>query len=183
MLRQGSSPTLPNDAADKSPGKLIELVRAHGGRLARFFGRHAPDKSEVPDLVQDVYLKLSKIDIPDHLDNAGSYVISVARSVLVDHQRRRKVRNFDDQVPLFEEVVGTDLPIERVLDGRSAVTRMHAALLALPQRTRDVFALRTIRNMKMAEVAEAMQISLSTAEKHHARALAHLADQLEDFRW
>lgn len=59
---------------------------------------------------------------------------------------------------------------------------MQAALLDLPERTRDVFALRTLRGLKMADVATAMQISLSTAEKHHVRALAYLAEQLVDFR-
>lgn len=137
----------------------------------------------MPDLVQDVFLKLSRSDVPEELNNSGNYVISVARSVLIDHHRRRQVRHAAYHTGLDDlDIESKDLPADRVLDSRALAERLQIALLALPDRTRDVFALRTIRGMKMAEVAQTMQISLSTAEKHHARALVHLVRQLADFR-
>lgn len=162
--------------------RIASLVQDHGKTLVRFFDRHASNKSDVPDLVQDVYLKLTKADVPKNFDHPGSYVLSVARSVLIDHHRRHKARYTHSHGELTEDVPDTGLSIERVLDSKAMAERMQAALLDLPERTRDVFALRTLRGLKMADVATAMQISLSTAEKHHARALAYLAEQLVDFR-
>ncbi len=173
---------MSDQATDRSTGILNRLFRTHQSTLARFFNRHAPDKSEVPDLTQEVFLKLSRSEVPDALDNSGGYVISVARSVLIDHHRRRQVRRAADHTGLDNlDVESTDLPADRVLDSKAIAERVQVALLTLPERTRDVFALRTIRGMKMADVAETMRISLSTAEKHHARALAYLAEQLADF--
>ncbi|WP_168377279.1 RNA polymerase sigma factor [Sphingomonas sp. Leaf343] len=167
----------------KAEGRLAELVRSHRSMLSRFFVRHAPDQNEVPDLVQDVFLKLSKTDVPDPLDNPGNYMISVARSVLIDHYRRRQVRHAADHGDLDNiDLESTDLSVERVLDSKAMAQRMQEALLQLPERTRDVFALRTLRGMKMAEVARTLQISLSSAEKHHARSLSYLATRLADFR-
>ncbi len=168
---------------ERSPGQLVELVHTHRSLIARFFNRHATDKADVPDLVQDVFLKLSKTTVPELLDNTEGYVISVARSVMIDHHRRLQVRRAGDHTSLDGvEVPSTDLPVDRVLDSRAMAERLQAALLELPERTRDVFALRTLREMRMAEVARTMRISLSTAEKHHARALAHLAQRLTNFR-
>ncbi|MEG8042966.1 sigma factor-like helix-turn-helix DNA-binding protein [Sphingomonas sp. LR59] len=52
----------------------------------------------------------------------------------------------------------------------------------MPERTRDVFVLRMLEGLKMADVAHAMAISTRAAEKHQARALAHVADRLKDWR-
>ncbi|WP_164516130.1 RNA polymerase sigma factor [Sphingomonas sp. 2R-10] len=158
-------------------------MRTHRLLIVRFFNRHAQDKADVPDLVQDALLKLIRTNLPEKIDNPDSYVISVARSVLVDHHRRRQARHAGDHASLDEvDVSSTDFGADRVLDSRAMAERIQAALLELPERTRDVFALRTLREMRMAEVARTMRISLSTAEKHHARALAHLVQRLMDFR-
>lgn len=177
------STTVPEDAAKGSNEGLIELVHTHRGVLSRFFNRHAHDKADVPDLVQDVFLRLSRAIVPEMLANPRHYALRVARSVLVDHYRRGKVRHVGDHTPLANlDLESTDLPLDRVLDSKTMAERMNAALGELPERTRDVFALRTLKEMKMADVARTMRISLSTAEKHHARALAHLARRLVDFR-
>lgn len=172
--------------SSKVPGsvnrRLADLVRTQTGNLTRFFYRRAPDRSEVPDLVQEVFLKLARTELPETLNTPHHYVAAVARSVLVDHYRRRRVRHVEDQDEIDGDVPDTGLPIERVLDSKALAERMHMALLGLPERTRDVFALRTLGDMKMAAVAETLEISLSTVEKHHARALAHLAAELVDFR-
>ena len=174
--------SLTADPARTWNDQLATLFRSYRPALTRFFGRHAPNKTDVPDLVQDVYLKLSTTAIPANLDRPDGYVISVARSILIDHHRRRQVRHSDQHGPLTDDIIGTDLSAERVIDSKAAADAMQAALHELPDRTQDVFALRTVQGMKMADVAELMQVSLSTAEKHHARAMAHLATRLKDFR-
>jgi RNA polymerase sigma-70 factor (ECF subfamily) len=62
------------------------------------------------------------------------------------------------------------------------VAQLRAALAELPERTRDVFVLRLLEGWKMAEVASALGISTRAAEKHQARALAHVAARLEGWR-
>jgi DNA-directed RNA polymerase specialized sigma24 family protein len=44
-----------------------------------------------------------------------------------------------------------------------------------------VFVLRMLEGLKMADVAHAMAISTRAAEKHQARALAHVAERLKDW--
>ena len=175
--------TLPEDATKGSTDRLVELVHTHRSALSRFFNRHAHNRADVPDLVQDVFLRLSRAIVPEMLANPRHYALRVDRSVLVDHYRRGQVRRVGDHTPLANlDLESTDLPLDRVIDSKALVERMNAALAELPERTRDVFALRTLKEMKMAEVARTMRISLSTAEKHHARALAHLTRRLVDFR-
>ena len=53
------------------------------------------------------------------------------------------------------------------------------ALTELHPRTRDVFVLHRLEQMKQAEIAGLFGISVSSVEKHIARALEHLATRLE----
>ena len=64
---------------------------------------------------------------------------------------------------------------ERVLIGRSDVERVVAALNELSQRTRDIYLLHRLENMKQAKIAELFGISRSTVEKEVMKANMHLA--------
>ena len=48
----------------------------------------------------------------------------------------------------------------------------------LPERTRNVFLLARLENMRQAEIARRLGVSVSGVEKHLARAIAHLSQRL-----
>ncbi len=83
---------------------------------------------------------------------------------------------------LDEALPGSEIPPDRVLESREAAARLQAVLHELPQRTRDVFVLRVLEGLKMADVARALSISTRAAEKHQAKALARVTVALEDWR-
>jgi FixJ family two-component response regulator len=62
----------------------------------------------------------------------------------------------------------SDIPADRVLESKEAAVRLQAVLLELPDRSRDVFVLRVMEGLKMADVARALGISTRAAEKHQA---------------
>ena len=76
---------------------------------------------------------------------------------------------------------GSDFAPDLVLASKYIADALRRALAELPERTRDVFVLRMLEGLKMADVAHAMAISTRAAEKHQARALAHVAERLKDW--
>ncbi|BEV11878.1 hypothetical protein ATDW_23740 [Asticcacaulis sp. DW145] len=56
---------------------------------------------------------------------------------------------------------------------------MLAALMRLPQRTRQVFVLTRLDGLSYGETATALNISESTVQKHLAMATAHMMQHLE----
>lgn len=162
---------------------LVSLVRDYTRPLTRFFARRASSASDVPDLVQDVFLRLARMPDPSTIHHPDGLVFVTASNVLKDRARRGRVRGEAGAEPLDPDALeGSDFPPDRVLEGREAVARLREALLELPERTRDVFAMRLLEGMRMAEVAATMGISTRAAEKHQARALAHVARRLEGWR-
>ena len=56
---------------------------------------------------------------------------------------------------------------------------MLVALRELPERTRHIFILVRLENIKQVEVAKGLGLSISAVEKHLRNAMAHLFERLE----
>ena len=54
------------------------------------------------------------------------------------------------------------------------------ALNALPDRTRQVFVLCRVEGMRHRTVARRLGVSVSSVDKHMMKAIAHLAESLDD---
>lgn len=162
---------------------LVRIVRRYTVPLTRFFARRLPSSAEVQDLVQDVFLRLSRMPDPQAIRKPDQFVFTTAANLLRDRARRGA-----DPAELATatlerlEIPDSGFAPDRVMDSRAAAHRVAVALDRLPPRTKHVFVLRTLEGWKMAEVAKAVGISTRAAEKHQARALAFLAAELEDWR-
>ncbi|RSV40728.1 RNA polymerase sigma factor [Sphingomonas sp. ABOLD] len=162
---------------------LDQLARRYARPLARFFERRVAIRDDVPDLVQDVFLKLSRMPDPGIIDQPDRFLFVTAANALKDRARREAARgdavheSWDD-----ETHPGSDFTAQRVLEGREAVIRLRDALLELPERTRDIFVLRVLEGLKIADIAPLVGISTRATEKHVARAMAHVTTALEAWR-
>lgn len=162
---------------------LGALVDRYSRPLNRYFSRRVDTVHDVPDLVQEVFLRLSKLEEADSIQHHESFIFVVASNVLKDQYRRRQARIPALPEPLEEiQAESSDFAPDRVLESKQVAMLVRQALEELPERTRDIFVLRMLEGMKMAEVALAMKISTRAAEKHQARALAHVAGRLKDWR-
>jgi RNA polymerase sigma factor (sigma-70 family) len=162
---------------------LSRLALTYGGALGRFFERRVQAKADVPDLVQEVFLRLSRMPDPTAIEKPEHFLFVTAANVLKDQARRAAVRGggLHDEWP-DDSLASSDFPPDRVLESKEAAAQLRAVLLELPQRTRDVFVLRVLEGMKMADVARALAISTRAAEKHQAKALARVAAAMEGWR-
>ncbi|WP_084454899.1 RNA polymerase sigma factor [Novosphingobium rosa] len=174
----------PPPAHSKRGLVLTRLAQGYGQALHRFFERRVSVKADVPDLVQDVYLRLSRMDDPTAIEKPEHFLFVTAANVLKDSARRAAVRDtkFHDELRNDLVLPSSDIPADRVLESKEAAIRLQAVLLELPERSRDVFVLRVMEGLKMADVARALGVSTRAAEKHQARALAHVAAAFEDWR-
>jgi hypothetical protein len=77
-------PTIPPMAELKKA--LIErLFSQHRNALQAFFYRRVRTKPEVPDLVQEVYLRMLRVKDIDAIHNPEGYLYTVASNLLTEH--------------------------------------------------------------------------------------------------
>ncbi|WP_255587118.1 RNA polymerase sigma factor [Hephaestia mangrovi] len=163
---------------------LTRMATSYRDALGRYFARRVREPADVPDLVQEVFLRLSRMPNPAAVEKPEHFLFVTAANVLRDRARRAAVRSAGLHDPLPEEdlLASSEIPADRVLAGRQAAMRLRAVLSEMPERQRDVFVLRVLEGMKMADVARALSISTRAAEKQQAKALAHVTAALEDWR-
>jgi RNA polymerase sigma-70 factor (sigma-E family) len=160
-----------------APSDLEAAYREHYRSLVRLASLLVDDVPTCEELVQDAFVRVwrggprlvATDRLPAYLRSA---VLNGARS----HLRRRLVAQRHPPTPPHPAAdpadgarTGDD---ERVLD----------ALRSLPDRQREVLALRYYLDLSEAEIARTLGISTGSVKTHAHRGLEALAGRLEDLR-
>lgn len=172
-------------ARDSQSGdRRAELDARFRAPLLRFFAKRTGDRSEAEDLTQDVFMRLVRAKSLESVENEKAFVFKVASNVLRDRHRRAALMRLHEGLPpddaaideLTKEFVEEFEP-ERVLLGRETLADVLRALDELGERTRSIFVLFRLENMKQKDIAELYGIAPSTVEKHVMKAMVFLADR------
>jgi RNA polymerase sigma-70 factor (ECF subfamily) len=176
QLRNGSAVIIVEDS-NKNDGAAIDtLSREYRSVLQRYFLRRGLPQSDVEDLVQDVFVRLSRRKGLSGMASVEGYLFETAASVAIDYWRGARRRGSLLREPYDEARHAIeDFGPDRILAGREALGTVVEGLLELPERTRNVFILARLEQLRHAEIARRLGISVSAVEKHLIKAFAHLA--------
>src|ERR1700721_2839898 len=97
---------------------LEEFARRYYTPLLSFFRKRTRNTAEVPDLVQQVFLRLAQYRELGRIQNPDGFIFQTAANILKDHHRRQTVR--DHHVSRFDasnDVPDSYFSPERVLVG------------------------------------------------------------------
>jgi RNA polymerase sigma-70 factor (ECF subfamily) len=172
--------TLGEDSTDSTPN-LADEAGAYRKPLMTYFARRVSDKTEVEDLVQEVFTRIVARSSVEPVGHIAGYVFQTAASVLADRGRRRAVRHADAHIAFdADQHDQLDTDAVRAFEARQDLRQVTAALLQLPERTRSIFILHRLEGRRYREIGEQLGISVSAVEKHMARAVHRLSTCLED---
>lgn len=155
------------------------LHRDHYRSLLRLAALLVDDLGTCEELVQEAFVGLlSRHRVLRDDDRVPAYLRSAVLNGARTHLRRRNVR--DRARPLQVATAGCSA------DAGALVADEHrwvlAALRSLPERQREVLALRYYFDLSEQEIAETLGIAAGTVKTHAQRGLAALHDLLEDER-
>lgn len=144
--------------------------------LVKYFRRKCGNPQEAEDLAQDVLVRSLAHATWVSPEQAKGYIFRAAVNRWNDRQRMvhthgTTVEWSDATAPTLDE----ETTPEHVLEIEQELHRVNAALMQLKERTRDIFVLIRLEQMKQSAVAEMLGVSVSTVEKEFVKALAHLA--------
>jgi RNA polymerase sigma factor (sigma-70 family) len=144
--------------------------------LVKYFLRKCGNVGEAEDLAQDVLVRALKKAQWESAEQAKSYIFRIAVNRWHDRNRRLlthgTVVEWDDEKTF---ALAEETSPERVLNNEQELQAVVAALQELNERTRDVFMLFRLEQLKQGEIAQMLGISVSAVEKHVCKAVAHLA--------
>jgi RNA polymerase sigma-70 factor (sigma-E family) len=178
--------TLPVDRAGTGPQPgpfpqppsvaVDDLFRFHAVGLVRFALMLVGDRDTAEDVVQEAFLGLyrswDRLRDPDAvLGYLRTAVVNGARSVHRSRARARLLR-----VPHDPPVWSAEAAAMEGEDRRAVL----AAIARLPQRQREVLALKYYLDLSENEVAAILRVTRGTVAATGARALAAVARQLRE---
>src|SRR3984957_12993511 len=154
----------------------IALVAPLRPALVKYFLRKCGNTAEAEDLAQDVLVRALGKARWESAEQAKGYIFRIAVNRWHDRNRRGlthgTVIEWDDAATFAQ---AEETSPERVLGSEQELHAVVAALQELGERTRDVFMLFRLEQLKHGQIAEMFGISVSAVEKQVAKAGAHLA--------
>jgi len=166
------------------PGAFDALLARYQNRLYRYLHRVVREPAAAEDLFQQTWLRVvQNVGSLDPGRNFESWLFRIAHNLAIDHLRRHRMESLDEQLPSGEamgSVISSPAPgaLERVLEEER--DRLLVATLAeLPAIQREVLTLRFEEEMKLEEIAEVLDIPLSTVKSRLKRGLDGLRLKLE----
>lgn len=155
------------------------LFRESYTSLCYFANQYIPEVDAAEDLVQDAFLQLYKVkqDIRD-VKSAKSYLYTCIRNAALNIIRHQKVEEkfINQNIGLQnEDRVMNDIITSEVV---GAVNR---AIELLPEKCKEIFKLGYYDELKNAEIAAQLGISVNTVKTQKQRALQMLRIKLKDF--
>ncbi len=171
------SPLSAQEAADHAA--VDALSREYRPVLVRYFERRGVPPMDAEDVAQDVFDRLARREGVAGIEKLERYLFETAANAAVDYHRRAKARGRQRQVAYNEALhAPAGGSPETIFAAQEELAAVLIALRELPERTRHIFILVRLENMKQVEVAKGLGLSISAVEKHLRNAMAHLFDTL-----
>jgi RNA polymerase sigma factor (sigma-70 family) len=160
---------------DKHKSFVARLAVEYGDRLRRFLFTRARNSADVPDLAQEVFLRLMRVETHEIIRSPEAYLFTVASHVAHQHTlRETNAPRVVDVAEVFPElqVDSSQDPLERA-ETAQRIGRLKQALQQLPPKLSTTLLLHRFAGFSLEEIAVELGVARVTAAKYLAQALLH----------
>jgi RNA polymerase sigma factor (sigma-70 family) len=169
-------PAVPDVSANPKQTFIVNIARQHGDGLRRFLAnRLRRGSADVSDLVQEVFLRLLRVNHHESIRNSEAYVYTIAFHVLHQHTLRESAipRALDITALIDEIATAPERDPASQADLRQRLNVLQAALEQLSPKARTVLLLHRRDGYSLEEIGEKLGISRAMAAKYLGKALIH----------
>ncbi len=165
---------------------LAQVAALHGRPLTRFFASRLPDAAEAPDMVQEVYLRLLRLERPELIRSPEAYLYTIAANIAREQRLRRSVRpqhvaledTPEEALPSDVAMFTTAAPEQAALH-HERMRRLQATLNQLSPKARACLVWHRRDGLTYKEIGTRLGISTNMVKKYLAQAMAHCHQSLD----
>ena len=168
---------------------LTGTVRDYGRRLFGFVRQRVRSDEDAEDIVQDVWVQLSRVADLTQIEQVGQWLYRVARNKIIDSHRKKKALAASDLAR--DENADDDLSEFLFVDDRTPETALLRELFwaellkglsELPPEQRDVFVWNELDGETFQAIADRTGDNLKTLISRKRYAVRKLRARLQQFR-
>ncbi len=151
-------------------------ILPHEAALQRFLTRACHNRSDVPDLCQEVYVRVYESAQRALPAAPKSFLFATARNLLIDRRRRERIVSIDYTQDLDSlNVLVDEISPEQRLSARQELRRLSQALDQLSDNCRAVIWLRRVEGLSQREASERLGMNEGALEGYVSRGVRALA--------
>lgn len=166
-------------AEDRQPW-VAELAVKQTGRLRQFLRARVRNAADVPDLIQEVFLRVMRVPSRETIRQPEAYIFTIARHAVQQHQL---TCSRADTLVELDEALGDSLPGPEpdpvlAVSAEQCVAALQEVLEEMSPKVRATFLLYRRDGLSMDEISARLGISRPMAKKYLAKALARFRERL-----
>jgi RNA polymerase sigma factor (sigma-70 family) len=161
---------------------VSEIASRYGRRLVSFFTQRLRNHADGPDLAQEVFLRLMRVEHHESIRSPEAYLFTVASHVL--HQHTLKQSHTPASIDISEvfselQLTSDDDPLARA-DAQQRLEQLDCSLAQLPPKVSSTLLLHRFGGLSIEEIGRELGVSRPAAKKYLSRALKQCRDVLEE---
>jgi RNA polymerase sigma factor (sigma-70 family) len=162
--------------------QVEELVSQHSEHLRRFLRTRVRNTDDVPDLIQEIFLRLLRVPDFETIRAPEAYIFTIACHMARQHALRSAVSASFIELSdvLNEALIATDCDPALEAIAQQCVMQLDAALQELSPKIQFTFLSYRRDGLSLDEISARLGISRPMAKKYLAKALVHFRKRLKD---
>ncbi|AHE52781.1 RNA polymerase sigma factor [Sphingomonas sanxanigenens] len=137
-------------------------------------------RDDAEDLLHDAWIGITERQM--QAQNSAALLARAAAHRGIDAYRRERRMGSTLVAEPAADAIADRRPLQdEALIARHRLERLRSGVAQLSPRTREIFLMHRLDGRKYREIALELGISQSAVEKHIAKAMAHLADWMENW--
>lgn len=160
----------------------MRLAHGHGEQLRRFLVTRVRNPADVPDLIQEIFLRLLRVPNHETIRSPEAYLFTVAQHVAQQHGLRQSENaaslELNQMLRRLRVVPEIDPALE--VEAQLCLEALQGALDELSPKAQAAFLLHRRDGLSLEAVGDRLGVSRPMAKKYLAKVLLHLRQRLED---
>lgn len=159
-------------------GFVAGIAARYSGRLRRFFKLNSVNEADAPDLAQEVFMRLMRVQNYEEIRSPEAYLFTVASHVVQQHAQKHAITPEPLEVTeyLTELALISDEDPTAHVEVQQRLRELERVLDQLPAHVALALVLHRYAGHSIREIALELGVAEITVKKYLARALLHCRD-------
>jgi RNA polymerase sigma-70 factor (ECF subfamily) len=157
-----------------------ELAAGQGVRLRQFLHKRVRNVADIPDIIQEVYLRLLRVPSHETIRVPEAYIFTIARHVAQQHKLRAAPIEVSDGMDGVLSELRTESDPCLEVTAEQCLHELNEVLERMAPKVQATFLLCRRDGLSMDEIAERLGISRQMAKKYLVKALVQFRKSLKE---
>ena len=158
---------ITDKAKNKSSSFISAVWLENNTFLKKFLRGFLKREQDIEDVVQETYLKAFTVEKERDIEQPKAFLFSIAKNLALN-ELNRKSRQMTGYIEECQSEInlGKTATTEHEVEAEQSLGKYCQEVTTLPEKSRKVYLLRKVHGLKHKEIADHLDISLSSVEKH-----------------